>query len=414
MTRPLRVLHVLEALEGGTSRHVVDLVRWTPDVEQHVAIPERRIGGVTDEAAAPALRAHGATVHPVAMTRSPVTPANVLSLVALVRLVRRVRPDVVHAHSSIGGLLGRLAAAATRVPAVYTPNGVTDVRAGVLVEQALRPVTARLVAVSTSEADRVRRLRLVGPDRVRVVANGIDLDRRPEPLDLRAHLGVPPDAPLVGTISRLVPQKDPLTWVAMAARVVERVPDAHFAVVGDGALREEVTAAVASTGLDGRFHVVAHLPEADRALTDLDVFAMSSVFEGAPYAPMEAMRAGVPVVLTDVAGSADLVDDGVDGRIVPARDPDALAAAVVEQLTDPALARERAELAAKAVTARFGGDVMGRRTREVYEEILAPQRIHQDPRRHVAGPAAHDEGDAAHWSCAATWPSSAAGGSSSS
>ncbi|HMJ74972.1 MAG TPA: glycosyltransferase [Iamia sp.] len=369
MTRPLRILHVLEALEGGTSRHVVDLVRWTPGVEQHVAIPEQRVGGLTDEAAAPALRAHGAEIHPVAMTRSPATPANARSLAALVRLVRRLRPDVVHTHSSIGGLLGRVAGAAVRVPAVYTPNGVTDVRAGVLVEQALRPVTARLVAVSTSEADRVRRLRLVRADRVRVVPNGVDLERHPPPFDLRAHVAVPPDAPLVGTISRLVPQKDPLTWVAMAARVVEQVPDAHFVIVGDGALRDEVTTAVDRAGLDERLHLVPHLPEADRALTSLDVFAMSSVFEGAPYAPMEAMRAGVPIVLTDVAGSADLVDDGVDGRIVPARDPGALAAAVVEQLTDRPLAESRAARARCTVADRFGGPAMGRRTRDVYAEV---------------------------------------------
>jgi len=366
---PLRVLHVLEALEGGTSRHVVDLVRWTPGVEQHVAIPEQRVGGLTDEAAAPALRAHGAEIHPVAMTRSPATPANARSLAALVRLVRRLRPDVVHTHSSIGGLLGRVAGAAVRVPSVYTPNGVTDVRAGVLVEQALRPVTARLVAVSTSEADRVRRLRLVRADRVRVVPNGVDLERHPPPFDLRAHVAVPTDVPLVGTISRLVPQKDPLTWVAMAARVVEQVPDAHFVIVGDGALRDEVTTAVATAGLDGRLHLVPHLPEADRALTSLDVFAMSSVFEGAPYAPMEAMRAGVPIVLTDVAGSADLVDDGVDGRMVPARDPGALAAAVVEQLTDRPLAEARAARARCTVAERFGGPDMGRRTRDVYAEV---------------------------------------------
>lgn len=371
MTTPLRILHVLEALEGGTSRHVVDLVRWTPDVEQHVAIPERRVGGVTDEAAAPALRAAGATIHPVPMTRNPVTPANARSLVALVRLIRRVRPDVVHTHSSIGGLLGRVAAAITRVPALYTPNGVTDVRAGVLVEQALRPLTARLVAVSTSEADRVRRLRLVQARRVRVVPNGVDLDRDPEPLDLRAHLDLPAHVPLVGTISRLVPQKDPLTWVAMAARVVKAVPDVHLVIVGDGALRDEVAAAVTGAGLDGRLHVVAHLPEADRALPSLDVFAMSSVFEGAPYAPMEAMRAGVPLVLTDVAGSADLVEDGFDGRMVPARDPAALAAAVVEQLTDRPLAEKRVAQARCTVAERFGGDEMGRRTREVYAEVVA-------------------------------------------
>lgn len=368
--RPLRVLHVLEALEGGTSRHVVDLVRWTPGVEQHVAIPARRVGGVTDEAAAPALRGHGAEVHTVAMTRSPATVANARSLTGLVRLVRSLRPDVVHAHSSIGGLLGRLAGAAGRVPTVYTPNGVTDVRAGVLVEQVLRPVTRRLVAVSSSEAERVRRLRLVGTDRVRVVPNGIDLTRTPEPHDLRGALGVPPGVPLVGTISRLVPQKDPLTWVAMADRVGSEIADAHFAVIGDGALRAEVDAAVAGAGLADRLHVVPHLPEADRALPSLDVFVMSSVFEGAPYAPMEAMWAGVPVVLTDVAGSADLVTDGVEGRIVPPRDPAALAAAVLDVLRDPVAARRRADVAAGAVADRFGGDAMGRRMAAVYAEVV--------------------------------------------
>ncbi|HEX7130921.1 MAG TPA: glycosyltransferase, partial [Iamia sp.] len=207
--------------------------------------------------------------------------------------------------------------------------------------------------------------------RVRVVPNGIDLERDPPPIDLREQIGVPAGAPLVGTISRLVPQKDPLTWVAMAARVADEIPDAHFVVVGDGALRPEVDTAVATAGLTGRLHVVPHLPEADRALTSLDVFAMSSVFEGAPYAPMEAMRAGVPLVLTDVAGSADLIDDGIDGRMVPPRDADALAAAVVEQLTATHLAEKRAVQALRTVAERFGGPEMGRRTRAVYEEITA-------------------------------------------
>lgn len=371
MTRPLRVLHVLEALEGGTSRHVVDLVRWTPDVRQHVAIPQHRVGGVTDETAAPALDAHGAEVHPVAMTRNPATPANAQALVELARLVRRLRPDVVHAHSSIGGLLGRTAAGTARVPAVYTPNGVTDVPAGLLVERSLRALTARLVAVSTSEAERVARFRLVGRDQIRVVPNGIDLDREPEPYDLRAHLGISSHAPLVGTIARLVPQKDPLTWVAMAALVAEQVPDARFAIIGDGALRPEVDAAVAQAGLADRLHVVPHLPEADRAIPSFDVFALSSVFEGAPYAPMEAMRASVPVVLTEVAGSADLITDGVDGRLVPPGDAAALAGAVLEQLTDRARAQQRAARARRAMDARFSGDVMGRRTREVYAEVAA-------------------------------------------
>lgn len=371
MSRPIRVLHVLEALEGGTARHVVDLVRWTPGVDQHVATPEQRVGGVTDLDAVPALWRHGAVVHPLAMTRSPATAANARAAAALLRLVRRLRPDVLHAHSSIGGLLGRTVGRVAGVPTLYTPNGVTDVRAGVAVERALGPLTTCFVAVSESEAARVRTLRLVGDHRLRVVANGIDPDEEAEPIDLRALLRLPAGVPLVGTISRLVPQKDPVRWVEMAARVGARLPEAHFVVVGDGALRPAVDAAVAASGLGRRFHLVPHLPGASRALGSLDVFVLSSVFEGAPYAPMEAMRAGTPVVLTDVAGSADIVTDGVDGRLVPPRDPEALAAAVLDVLCTPGEAERCAAEGRRTVARRFAGSVMGEAVAALYREALA-------------------------------------------
>lgn len=364
------MLHVLEALEGGTARHLVDVVRWTEGIEHHVALPPRRVGGLTDEGAAPALRALGATVHPLAMTRTPVTGANGRAVVALGRLIGRVGPDVVHGHSSIGGLVARLAGTATRRNTVYTPNGITDVRAGVLVERALGPLTDRFVAVSPSEAARARSLRLVRPTRVRLVPNGIDPDPRGPPIDLRAVLGVPARSPLVGTVSRLVPQKDPLTWVAMATQVAAARPDARFVIIGDGALRAEVTAALAAAGLDGVVHLVPLLPDAVRALGSLDAFVLSSVFEGAPYAPMEAMVAGTPVVLTDVAGSTDLVTDGVDGRLVPPRDPTALAAAVVDLLDQPQVATRLGAEGRRTVLDRFSGPAMGRAMVAVYRELL--------------------------------------------
>lgn len=368
--RTPRVLHVLEALEGGTARHLVDVVRWTERVEHHVALPTRRVGGLTDEGAAPALRALGATVHPLAMTRTPVTGANGRALMELGRLVVGVRPDVVHGHSSIGGLVARVAGTAMRRRTVYTPNGITDVRAGVLVERALGPLTDRFVAVSPSEAARARSLHLVRPARLRVVPNGIDPDPRGPPIDLREVLGVPAGPPLVGTVSRLVPQKDPLTWVAMAAHVVAAQPDTRFVIIGDGVLRPEVTAALAAAGLGGVIHLVPHLPDAVRALGSLDAFVLSSVFEGAPYAPMEAMLAGTPVVLTDVAGSTDLVTDGVDGRLVPPQDPTALAGAVVELLRRPEEATRLGAEGRRTVVDRFSGPAMGRGMEAVYRELL--------------------------------------------
>src|SRR3954468_23088596 len=151
MTEPV-VMHVLEALEGGTARHIVDVVRSVDGIEHHVAIPSIRVGGVTDHQAAERLRDAGATVHVVEMRRSPATVTNARAVATLRRIVLDTRAHIVHGHSSIGGVLARIVATATRRPCVYTPNGVATARTAILAERLLARRTARVIAVSTSEA----------------------------------------------------------------------------------------------------------------------------------------------------------------------------------------------------------------------------------------------------------------------
>jgi glycosyltransferase involved in cell wall biosynthesis len=369
MTEPV-VLHVLEALEGGTARHLVDVATHATASRHHVVVPERRVGGLTDETALPRLRAAGATVHHLAMHRAPWSPANAAALARLRRLVRELRPDVVHGHSSIGGLLARLAADRGRTPVVYTANGITQVRAGRLVERGLRRRTSAFVATSDSEAEEARRLGLDRAGRVVVIPNGIPLDPPPTSLDLRAALGVPASAPLVGSISRLVPQKAPEDLVAALAVVLVRVPAAHAVVIGDGELAAAYEAAVDASGARDRLHRIAALPDAGGVLDQLDVFVLASRFEGGPYSPLEAMRAGTPVVLTDVVGNRDAVEHGVSGLLVPPARADALGEAVVALLGDDA---ERARLGAAGrarVAERFDVARMGAALDELYRELL--------------------------------------------
>jgi glycosyltransferase involved in cell wall biosynthesis len=364
-----RVLHVLEALEGGTSRHLVDVVRHADGTDHVVAIPSQRVGGLTDERALPALREAGAEVRFVTMHRTPWSYANGLALGTLGRLVRRLRPDVVHGHSSIGGMLARLAATGSGVPTVYTPNGITTVRAGVAVERALRRRTDVFVAVSESEGELAVRLGLAKPEQVAVIPNGVTLDLPPSPVDLRSHLGVATDAPLVGTVARLVPQKAPEDFVAACERIGREVPEARFVLIGDGQLEREVDAAVARAGLDGRFTRIPSLPGAAGVLGQLDVFALSSRFEGGPYAPLEAMRAETPVVLTDVVGSRDAVEDGVSGLVVPPGDVPAMASAVVGLLRDPDRRHRMGQAGRQRVVSTFDVRSMGRALDALYRRI---------------------------------------------
>ena len=365
------VLHVLEAIEGGTSRHLIDVVTHAAGTEHVVVVPPVRVGGLTDPTALDRLRDAGAEVRLLRMHRTPWSPANAVAVTRLRALIRGLRPDVVHGHSSIGGLLARLAATGTGLPTVYTPNGITQVRAGIAVERLLRGRTTMFVAVSASEAALALQLRLIGRRGIVVIPNGIELGAPEPPLDLRAELGLGADTPLVGTIARLVPQKAPEDFVAACATVARLVPAARFVLIGSGELEAEVEQAVDRAGLRDRLIRIPALPGAAGVLGQLDVFALSSRFEGGPYSPLEAMRAGVATVLTAVVGSRDTVQDGVSGVIVPPGEPEQLGQAIADLLTDAPRRQAMAVAGRARVVARFDVRHMGAALDALYDELRA-------------------------------------------
>jgi len=367
------VLHVLEAIEGGTARHLVDLVRNVEGVEHHVAVPSQRVGGLTDRAAAGRMAAAGAVVHVTEMRRAPLVPSNGVALAKLVGLVGGTRTTLVHGHSSVGGALGRAAGTITGRPRVYTPHGLATGRAALAVERALGHVTDRLIAISESEALQLLGLRLVPPHRLVTIANGIEVDGWAPPAgtpDLRTLLGLDAEAPLVGTISRLVAQKAPERFTEVAGLVLAARPDAHAVLVGDGPLRAAVDPGRLPEGTAGRFHRLPGLEDAGAVLGQLDVFLLTSRFEGCPYSALEAMRAGTPPVLTDVVGSRDVLVDGVSGHLVPEHDMGAMAAVVFDLLADDAR-RSAVGAAAREHVRRFDVRKMGAGLAALYAELVA-------------------------------------------
>lgn len=376
--RPILVLHVLEAVRGGTSRHVLDIVRHAGGVDHMVAVSrpgaDTGSGAVYDRPAVEAMRAAGARVVELPMHRTPWHPANAAALAGLRRLLRTVRPDVLHGHSSVGGALARLAVPGHPVPVVYTANGLAQGRPYLLAERALGRWTDRWIAVSAGEAEVALRERLIRPADLTVIPNGIDLAPPAGAPDLRRRLGIPDGAPLVGTVARLVAQKAPQRFVRVAAAVADGVPDAHFLLIGMGPLQYLVDSEVEQAGLGGRWHQIRHLDDAAAALAQLDAFVLASEFEGAPYTPLEAMRAGVPVILSDVVGNRDAAGDGVSGFLRPPADTSGMAAAVVRVLTDDRLRRALTGAATDRLARRFDAAVMGRRLELLYAEVAVGTR----------------------------------------
>jgi len=363
---------VLEAVEGGTARHVVDLVASVPEVEHLVAMPEERHVGVTARDAADAIAAAGGEVVTVDMHRQPLSPRNARAMRQVRSLLRERQVDVLHAHSSIGGVVGRVAAARTGVPVAYTPNGLARGGLATLVERALGRMTDVLVAVSPSERADVLARRLVPADRVVVIPNGVVLPGPPA-ADLRAQAGIPATAPILGFVGRLAWQKAPEVFLDLAERTGALHPELHVVVIGDGPDRSSLEARLVRGPLGDRLHWLPYLADASRYLADLDVLALPSRFEGAPYVPLEAMRAGVAVVLTDCTGSRDLIDDGRNGRLVPVDDVDALTSAVDALLVDAgrrgALGQAGAHTVAEGFTLERSGALSG----ALYRDLAARQ-----------------------------------------
>jgi glycosyltransferase involved in cell wall biosynthesis len=366
-----RVLHVVEAIEAGVARHVRDVV-CRVDAEHIVVLPPERVGGFTDTPAVEAMVEAGAEIHVVPMRRSAADPRNIVAVPRIRGVIRRARPHVVHGHASIGGAAARIAATGSGAARVYTPNGLMPSRAALAVERALGRLTDRFVAVSPTEAEQVSRLRLVPRERIEIIPNGIELDvPGPPTADLRAELGVDPTTPLVGTVGRVAAQKAPEVFVRACGRVSATVPEARFVMVGDGPLADLVSTEVRTNGLQGRFLHLRGLHGAATVMGQLDVFVLASRYEGGPYAPLEAMRAGTPVVLTDVVGNRDTIADGVSGLLVPPDDPGPLAAAVERLLGDPGL-RERLGAAGRArFASRYDVGRMADRLEALYRALVS-------------------------------------------
>ena len=369
----VKVLHVMEPVAGGTRRHLIDVVRHTPDTEHHVALPRRWIRGA-GEPTATALYDAGAELHLVDLRRNPFHPAAIGSAVTLRRLIRRVAPDVVHSHSSIAGAVARsCVASSVPVASVYTAHALAAGRPALALERLLgRRRTDCFVALSTSEASQVLALGLVPADRIRVIPNGIDLEPTVGPvIDVRGRLGLEAGTALVGCVARLVPQKAPEHFVRACAAVARSRPDAHFLLVGHGRLQRLVDEEVRRWHLGDRFHQIEDLPDAGALLGQLDVLVLSSRFEGGPYAPLEAMRAGVPVILTDVVGNRDVVEHGVSGLLVPFGDTDAMAAGVVRLLQDAGLRAAMVTAAIERLRTHFDVRHMGRALGQLYRDLLS-------------------------------------------
>lgn len=300
-------------------------------------------------------------------------------------LVER-RVDVFHGHAGIGweGHDAVRVARKADVPVVirteHLPDLITSRRQRDRHDK-LVPHLDRLVCVS----DHARASFLsagVPADKLCLVRNGVTASRtRPDRRATRARLGLKSTARLVLTVGRLTRQKAQRHLVDAVPAVVDRMPDAHVALVGDGPLEGALRRRVAKLGLEEHVSLLGRRDDVPELLAAADVFVLPSLFEGLPLSALEAMAAGLPVVGTHGCGTAEAVRDGVTGRLVASGDAAALAQAILEVLEQPILAARWGAAGRARFEQEFSAAQMARQTAALYDELAHRSGLRVDQQR---------------------------------
>lgn len=295
----------------------------------------------------------------------------------LVVMLRRERVDVLHAHkfgSNVWGcLLGRL----TGVPVVVAHEHTWSYEGQPLRRALDRHLISRLadvfVAVSLEDRRRMVEIEGIAPKRIEVVTNGIWMPPPARDRDVRAELDIARDAPVLGAVAALRPQKGLDVLVRAASLLTERHPDLRVLLVGSGSSveRARLGALVEELQLGDVVRFLGSREDMPEILAALDVAVSSSRFEGSPLAIMEYMAAGLPIVATRVGGVPDLIEDGRHGLLVDPDDPRSLADAADRLLSDRRLGSQLAEAARLRQVAEFDVGVTVQRISDLYQRLLS-------------------------------------------
>lgn len=320
----MQILLVTEPGVDGVFRHVEALASFLMERGHrvHLAYSDVRGSDRLTQLVAKVSAAGGGTVN-LAVSNAPGT-GDVGALLKLRRLVREARPDVIHAHSSKAGALARaLVWLGVRQPVFYTPHAYYGLsgKGGMksVVFNAVEAVLGRIgTTINLSEGERAfaRDSLKISEGRLRLIANPVDCVRfRPADAtrrkEIRATLGVPEDAILLGSVGRLAFQKDPLTLYRAFAKACQKKPELWLYHLGEGELSAECAALADQLGIRERIVRQTYLSEPLSFYQALDGMILTSRYEGLSFAVLEALACDLPVILSQVPGNNDFTEMGL-------------------------------------------------------------------------------------------------------
>jgi glycosyltransferase involved in cell wall biosynthesis len=369
----MKIAHVLTRGDvlGGAQSHVRELSLELRRLGHEVTVITGAPGIFTDQ-----LRQAEIPWVPVRSLVRPLRPhRDLAAFVQLSRVLHQLKPDLVCAHTAKAGSLGRAVARLHNIPSVFTPHGWSMFDRNSLqwnplfcwAERVAGRLGTRVINVCEFERQFAHQWRVCPANALEVVHNGI------AEIPMTRERPIDTQPPLIVMVARFVSQKDHATLLQALSGLL--CLEWSLLLVGTGELEPQVIAQVAALGLSDRVRTLPAETNVAHLLMEAQIYVLSTHFEALPISILEAMRAGLPVVATDVGGISESVREGETGLLTPHRDVDALRDALARLIADPALRLELGTAGRRLWRAQFTASTMAARTVEVYKRALAKKTL---------------------------------------
>ncbi len=379
--KKINLLYIITKLEfGGAQKQLLLLARHLDALRYNLFLLTAKVGLLMDEA----IGIKGLQLKTLKSLERSINPIkDLLAGFEIYFFIKRNNIDIVHTHSSKAGILGRWAAkfAGAKV-IIHTVHGwnFNDYQNAILrkvfiiLERLTAKITDRLIVVSHADKQKGIRNRIGEPKKYILIRYGISPDEFISNIEerqkARKGLGLLDGELLVGMISCFKPQKAPQDFIKLAALVNKIYPQIKFILVGDGILKKKIEKTIEKFNLNGNIILTGWRRDIPELLSAIDIFVLTSLWEGLPIAVLEAMASGKPVIATDTGGVSEIIKPGINGYLVERGDIKAIRDKIIALSKDQDLKIKMGGNAREILNSDFRSENTILKTQNLYEDLI--------------------------------------------
>ncbi len=374
----MRVLHIITRLDKGGSADVfLDLAAGLKGIGHNVFMavgptlePQTDINAFSEKTGIPHYDVPS-------LRRSCLPFTDCLALFEILKIIRKIKPDVLHTHSSKAGFIGRIAGRIAGVKVtVHMPHGhvfygyfsSVTARVFVFLEKIAALFTDKILTLTEIEKKDYIREKISDDSRIVTIPCGIDIERyASSSRTVRDEFGISPDQPVIGWVGRIEPVKGCDYFLRACHLIKKKMPSARFLLVGEGSSKEEMEELAHYLSISGEVIFADYRTDMPEIMNSIDLLLHTPLNEGLGRVLLEAMTCGKPIVATDVGGIPEIIEHGVQGFLVPAEDYESMAKESLKILMDPELAKRLGNAGSKKAM-NFSTGQMVQKVHNLYNE----------------------------------------------